>query len=143
MAISCPIVAVGAVLWRGPDHLLLVRRGTRPRQGEWSIPGGRVEAGETLHAALTREIEEETSVTVSIEGLIDVAELVEREDGAVTAHFVLIDFSADWRSGEAVAGGDAAECRWFPPAEALARVSWEETRRIIRKSAQHRWGLHL
>jgi len=140
MANSCPIVAVGAVIWRAAEQVLLIRRAQAPRLGEWSIPGGRVERGETLRGALQREVAEETGLAVTVEGLIDAVDFIERNDaGIVTAHFVLIDFSALWEHGEARAGGDAAECGWFSPEEALARVSWEETRRIIRLSARAMW----
>jgi 8-oxo-dGTP diphosphatase len=132
-----PIMGVGAVLWRGRESILLVRRGQAPRLGEWSLPGGRVEAGETLHAALTREIREETGLEVEIAGLIDVAELIEAR------HYVLIDFTAHWRGGEACAASDAAACGWFAPAEALSRVSWDETRRIIRLSALQAWNIKI
>jgi 8-oxo-dGTP diphosphatase len=140
MSILCPIVAVGAVVWRGPEQLLLVRRGQSPRSGEWSIPGGRVEIGETLHEALIRELREETGLSVSIDRLIDVVDFVDRiGDGVVSAHFVLIDFSARWAAGEPSAGSDIIECGWFAPQEALARIAWEETRRILRLSAQQVW----
>jgi len=132
-----PIVGVGAVLWRGPESILLVRRARAPRLGEWSLPGGRVEAGETLRAALAREIREETGLAVEIGGLIDVAELIEAR------HYVLIDFTAHWRGGEACAASDAAACGWFAPAEALAKVNWDETRRIIRLSALQAWNIKL
>ncbi|HEX3653079.1 MAG TPA: NUDIX hydrolase [Rhizomicrobium sp.] len=144
MAILGPVVAVGAVVWRGPERLLLVRRGQAPRLGEWSIPGGRVELGESLREALVREVAEETGLMVAVEGLIDTVDFVERDgDGAVTTHYVLIDFSARWISGEASPASDVTECGWFAPAEALARVSWEETRRIIRTSARQLWQLAL
>jgi ADP-ribose pyrophosphatase YjhB (NUDIX family) len=68
--------------------------------------------------------------------LIDAVDFIQRDEkGILRAHFVLIDFSARWESGEAHAGGDATECGWFSPEEALARVAWEETRRVIRSSA--------
>jgi 8-oxo-dGTP diphosphatase len=144
MAIPGPVVAVGAVIWRGPERLLLVRRGQPPRLGEWSIPGGRVEAGETLKQALLREVGEETSLTVAIAGLIDVVDLIERDANCgVVAHYVLVDFSARWRAGEFCAGSDVAECGWFAPAVALALVAWTETRRIIRASARELWKLEL
>jgi len=144
MAILGPVVAVGAVVWRGPHRLLLVRRRKPPRLGEWSIPGGRAEPGETLAEALVREMEEETGLTVEVAGLIDVVDLIERDvEGALTAHYVLIDFSARWLRGEACAGSDAADCAWFAPADALARVNWEETRRIIRESARQLWQFQL
>ena len=137
-------MAVGAVIWRGPARLLLVRRGHPPREGEWSIPGGRVEAGEPLREALVREVAEETGLVVQLAGLIDVVDLIEPDgSGSLAAHYVLIDYSAHWQAGEACAGSDARECGWFAPLEALARVGWEETRRIIRASARLLWQLEL
>jgi 8-oxo-dGTP diphosphatase len=136
------ILGVGAVLWRGSDLLLLVRRGQEPRLGEWSLPGGRVEPGETLRQALSREIHEETGLWADIGELIDVVELTDHSgDVRPARHYVLIDFTAHWRGGEACAASDAAECGWFAPLEALALVDWEETRRIIRASALKAWGL--
>ncbi len=143
MAKAWPIVGVGAVLWRGPDELLLVRRGQPPRQGEWSLPGGRVEAGEYLHEALAREIGEETGLTVEIAGLIDVVDLIERDAEGVSAHYVLIDFTCHWKSGEAQPQSDVIGCRWLDAATALKRVAWEETRRMIRRSAFLTWGIAL
>lgn len=136
-----PIVGVGAVTWRGPDLVLLVRRGQPPQAGEWSLPGGRVEAGESLREALAREVKEETGLKIAIEGLIDVVDFLERDNsGAPTAHYVLVDFNAQWVSGEPCAASDVSECRWFSPTEALERVSWDETRRIIRASGRAIWS---
>jgi 8-oxo-dGTP diphosphatase len=144
MAIPGPVVAVGAVIWRGPVRLLLVRRGQPPRLGEWSIPGGRVEAGETLKEALLREVAEETSLTIAIAGLVDVVDLIEQDaNRGVAAHYVLVDFSARWQAGESCAGSDVAECGWFAPADAVALVAWAETRRVIRASARELWQLEL
>lgn len=144
MADKGPIVAVGAVVWRGPERLLLVRRGRPPRAGEWSIPGGRVEPREQLRDALLREIREETGLAVRIRSLIDVAEFIEGEEADTAAvHFVLIDFSAEWIRGEARADSDVSECGWVAPRDALARVEWEETRRIIRLSARQMWEVEL
>jgi 8-oxo-dGTP diphosphatase len=144
MAILGPVVGVGAVVWRGPERLLLARRGQLPRLGEWSLPGGRVEAGETQQQALIREVAEETGLAIELAGLIDVVDFIERDEaGGLAAHYVLIDFSGHWRAGEACAGSDVTECGWFAPSEALARVSWEKTRHIIRSSARQLWQMEF
>lgn len=123
-----PVPAVGVVCLRG-DEVLLIRRGTPPRQGEWSLPGGRIEPGERLAEAALRELREETGVEADLIGLVDVVDGLFPEAGR---HYVLIDYAAVWTHGEPVAGDDAAEAVFFPLEEALQRVDWSETRRIIR-----------
>ncbi len=139
-----PRLGVGGVIWRGDAALLLVRRRNMPRAGEWSLPGGRVEPGESLRQALAREVREETGLEIEIGPLIDVVESITRDAaGAIAFHYVLADFTAHWRSGEAVAATDASACRWLAPREAIALVSWPETARIIRQSASRTWNLNL
>ena len=108
---SAPQVAVGAIA-RRDDCLLLVRRGHGPAGGSWSVPGGRVEAGETLHDAVVREVAEETGLRVVVERFLGWVERIdESPDGD---HFVILDFAVgllDDRS-EARAGSDAAEVAW-------------------------------
>lgn len=123
-----PVPAVGVVCLKD-DQVLLIRRGTPPRLGEWSLPGGRIEPGEPVQQAALRELREETGVEADLVGLIDVVDGIFAEAGR---HYVLIDYAAVWRSGEVVAGDDAAEAQFFAFDEALQRVDWEETRRIIR-----------
>ena len=138
---ALPRIGVGAVIWRGPDAMLLVRRGKQPRLGEWSLPGGGVEPGETLREALAREVAEETGLSIEIGDLIDVVDLIVRDgDGAIGFHYVLADFSAHWRGGEAVAASDITDCKWVSPEVALTMVDWDETGRIIRLSAKRVWG---
>ncbi len=129
-----PVPAVGVVCLRG-DSVLLIRRGTPPRQGEWSLPGGRIEPGERAMDAALRELREETGVEAEITGLIDVVDGVFPEAGR---HYVLIDYSARWLSGEPVAGDDAAEARFVALDEVEALIDWSETRRIIRMAADAR-----
>ncbi len=144
MSEEFPQVGVGAVIWRGAGAMLLIRRGKQPRLGEWSLPGGAVERGETLIQALAREVDEETGLAIDIAGLIDVVDAIAREPGgAVTSHYVLVDFSAHWQSGEAVPASDVLDCKWVTAEEALHMVNWEETRRIIRASAKHVWGMEI
>ena len=127
-----PVPAVGVVVLRG-EEVLLVRRGTAPRLGQWSLPGGRIEWGETAEAAALRELTEETGVEAELLGLIEVLDALftSRTTGETTRHYVLIDFAARWLSGEPVAGDDAAEARFFHHAEVAGLVEWTETVRII------------
>ena len=129
-----PVPAVGVVCLRG-DSVLLIRRGTPPRQGEWSLPGGRIEPGERAVDAALRELREETGVKAEITGLIDVVDGLFPEAGR---HYVLIDYAARWLSGEPVAGDDAAEARFVGLDEIETLIDWSETRRIIRMAAAAR-----
>jgi 8-oxo-dGTP diphosphatase len=132
----CIVVGVGAVLWNAHGEILLVRRANPPRQHEWSLPGGKVEFGEPLQAALLREIQEETGIEAKILGLIDVAELMSEESGAGDdAHYVLIDFSARALSGDPIPATDALDARWFTMDEVAKMPLWSETKRIIDLSA--------
>ena len=123
-----PVPAIGVVCLRG-DSVLLIRRGTPPRQGEWSLPGGRIEPGERAVEAALRELREETGVEAAITGLIDVVDGLFPEAGR---HYVLIDYAARWVSGEPVAGDDALEARFVALDEVESLIEWSETRRIIR-----------
>lgn len=133
-----PFVGVGVVVWRG-DEVLLIERGKGPRSGGWSLPGGKQELGETVRETAHREIREETAVEIEITGLLDVVDLV-RKDGAgrVQFHYTLVDFTAEWVSGEAVAGTDAAAARWVRLEDLDQYRLWDETLRVIRLSASRR-----
>lgn len=138
-ALSSPIVGVGAVIWNAHDEIVLIRRGQPPRLGEWSIPGGKLEWGEKVTDGLRREVREETALDVELGGLIDVVDSVSRDEmGAVTRHYVLIDFWVRHVAGELTAGSDAAEARWVPYAALREYPLWTETRRIIETAARMR-----
>jgi 8-oxo-dGTP diphosphatase len=99
-------VGVGAVVFRG-EEVLLVRRGQEPARGSWSLPGGLVELGETLEAALRRELVEETGLKVAILGVTAVLERIFPDDaGAVSYHYVLVDFLCEYAGGELTPGSD-------------------------------------
>ena len=134
LSFASPVPAVGIVCLRG-DAVLLIRRGKAPRMGEWSLPGGRIEPGERAVDAALRELAEETGVTARITALIDVVDGIFSEAGL---HYVLIDYAAEWVSGEPVAGDDALEARFVPLDQVEPLIDWSETRRIIGLAAAKR-----
>ena len=115
---SVPVhCAVGAIVL-DKGALLLVKRDREPAKGQWSLPGGRVETGETLREALLREVREETGIDVEVDGLIGVAERIVRDDdGDVAFHYVILDYVCTPRSTTVKAGDDASEARWVPVGE--------------------------
>ena len=127
-SLPAPTPCVGVVCLRGHE-VLLIRRGRPPRQGEWSLPGGRIEPGERTEEAALRELREETGVEAEVTGLLDVVDGIFPEAGR---HYVLIDYAARWLSGEPVAGDDALEARFVGLDQVEALVQWDETRRVIR-----------
>ena len=135
------VVGVAAVIWNDRGEILLIRRAKAPRKGEWSLPGGKVEFGETLIEAVRREALEETGLTIEVLGLVDVVESVrEVAAGSPDGHYVLIDFGTKVTSGTARAGSDALDARWFSLAEIAASELWSEMQRIIALSAERHRG---
>ena len=135
-----PIVGVGAVIVHRKDRedrgrVLLIRRGSPPLLGEWSLPGGVVELGETLRAAAEREAREETGLIVKAGDVIEVLDrIIPGREGAPQYHYVLIDFLCTLQGGELHAGGDAADVRWAGESE-LAEYKLEQPAvEVIRKA---------
>lgn len=114
--------------------VLLVQRGNPPSRGMWAIPGGRVRLGETLQAAVEREILEETGVVIRAGAPIFTYDVIQKDDrGAVKYHYVIVDMEAAYVSGEPRAGDDACDARWITE-EALARLHVNPaTRRLLRE----------
>jgi 8-oxo-dGTP diphosphatase len=112
-----PLVGVGAVIVQ-ENRVLLIRRGQPPLLGEWSLPGGVLECGETLREAVIREAREETGLTVETGEMLGVYErIIRSDDGRVRYHYVLIDFLCRSTSGDLKAASDAADVCWFTPEE--------------------------
>jgi 8-oxo-dGTP diphosphatase len=129
-----PLIGIGAVVWR-EGKVLMVQRGTPPRQGIWSLPGGLQLLGETVAEGIRRELREETGVEVELLGLVDVIDSVQQDaTGRILYHYTIIDYAARWLSGEAVAGDDAAAVAWVDPTRLHALETWDETSRVIEKS---------
>ncbi|MBM3489177.1 MAG: NUDIX domain-containing protein [Alphaproteobacteria bacterium] len=128
-----PFVGVGVVVFQA-DRVLLIQRGKPPRLGQWSLPGGVQEVGETVHEAARREVREEAGVEIDILGLIDVVDSIRHDNtGRVQFHYTLVDLAAEWRAGEATAGSDAMAARWTALAEIGGLGLWAETVRIVRQ----------
>jgi ADP-ribose pyrophosphatase len=128
-----PRLAVGGVVIKD-DQVLLVRRGKAPAFGEWAIPGGSVELGETLQQAVERELREETGLTVKAGEVCDVFDAVKRDgDGRIQFHYVIIDLMADYVSGEPVPSSDATEAAWLPFEELENRNINASTLQLLRK----------
>ena len=107
-----PIVAVGAVILEG-ERVLLIKRANEPLKGEWSLPGGAVEVGESLEAALVREVREETCLDVMVGPVLEVLDRIRRDAvDRVEYHYVIIDYVCRLRGGSAARGSDADEVRW-------------------------------
>jgi len=107
-----PVVGVGAVIFDG-EHVLLVKRGHAPLEGEWSLPGGVVELGETLEAAVAREVLEETGLVVEVGPLVEVLDRVQHaSDGRVEYHYVLIDYLCRPSGGGLASASDADAVEW-------------------------------
>ena len=116
MAQIPPILAVSIAVFRDDGLALLARRGRAPMKGLWSLPGGRVEPGETLEGAVLRELMEEVGVAAEIIGFNAHVEAIRHApDGAVASHFVIASFVGRWRGGEPRPGPEADAVRWADP----------------------------
>jgi 8-oxo-dGTP diphosphatase len=107
-----PQLAVSAAIFRD-GKVLLVRRARSPAKGFYSLPGGRVEFGETLHAALHREVDEETALKIEIVGLAGFREVVPGTSGG--GHYLIMSFAARWCSGEPFLNDELDDFRWLEP----------------------------
>jgi 8-oxo-dGTP diphosphatase len=131
---NVPLIGVGAVIVDA-GRVALVRRGQPPLLGEWSIPGGVLEVGETLREGAMREAREETGLIVDAGELLGIFErLVPGEDGRIRYHYVLMDFLCVWTGGELLAASDAADVRWFGPEELEALKLAPDTLAVIQKA---------
>jgi 8-oxo-dGTP diphosphatase len=111
---AAPVVGVGAVIVKD-GRVVIVKRRFAPRQGDWSLPGGRVHLGEPLVDALRREIREETSLEIAIGPIVEVVDRIHRDGDRVQYHFVIVDYLCICTGGELCAGDDAEDAAWVLP----------------------------
>jgi mutator protein MutT len=129
-----PIVGVGGVVIRN-ERALLIRRGSAPLEGEWSIPGGMLEVGETLLEGVQRELLEETAIEVKILDLIEVFERVTRDEaGQLKYHFVILDYLCEAVRGDAQAGSDVTDVAWSRESELSEYSLTPSAVRVIQKA---------
>lgn len=131
-----PTLAASAAVFRA-GRVLLARRPGDPGPGLWSLPGGRVEAGETLAEAARREVMEEVGVEAEIVGLAAALDVILKDPGgALKAHFVVVAHAALWRSGEPQTGAEAAEVGWFLPQEVAALPATSGLAPVVAEAAR-------
>ena len=122
---AAPVVGVGAVVVRD-GKALIVKRAHDPRKGEWSLPGGRVELGESLEDATRREIKEETGLDIEVGPLVEVFDRVHPLDGRIRYHFVIVDYLCRPIGGTLACASDAEAAEWVS-VERLDRFSLTQT----------------
>ncbi len=126
-----PFVAVSAAIIRD-GRVLIVQRAQPPMRGVFTLPGGVVEAGETLHQALVREIDEEVGMAIEPVALAGHREVIARDaEGRVERHFIILAFAARWISGEPKLNHELADARWMRPQEIAGLKTTEGLGEII------------
>lgn len=128
-----PLVGVGAVIIHD-GRALIVQRGAEPRRGEWTVPGGLLELGETLRAGVEREVLEETGLAVKAGAVLDVFDSIYPDaSGRTEYHYVLVDFLCELISGELKPATDILDARWITPTELETTQLIGFTTEVIKK----------
>lgn len=130
-----PTLAASAAVFRD-GRVLLAKRGFAPGLGLWSLPGGRVEPGETLAEAAVREVMEEVGVRAEVVAVAAALDFISRDsDGALASHFVVVAHAALWRAGEPEPGPEATEVGWFPPTEVAGLATTRGLADVVQRAA--------
>ena len=133
-----PVPGVGSVVFRN-NSVLLVRRRNPPLKDSWSLPGGKVRAGEDLEGAVRREIREECGIEIKIRDLITLFEYIENdESGNVKYHYIVFDFAAEYYSGRLEHSSDADDARWVPIPNLNKYALTESVNSAISEALKHR-----
>ena len=133
-----PLLGVAALIFEG-DRILMARRGQQPLMGLWSLPGGLVEAGESLENALRREIREETGLEIRPLGVLEIFERIMRDaDGAPEYHYVLLDYICRVTGGALCAGDDVSSVEWVRRGDLPNLTITEGTLAVIEKGFRNR-----
>jgi 8-oxo-dGTP diphosphatase len=131
-----PLIGVGAIIVDS-NRVAVVRRAHEPLKGEWSIPGGVLELGETLRDGVAREALEETGLVIASGEVLEVFDRIARDaQGRIQFHYVLVDFLCRRVSGELRAGGDASEARWISAPELNRFPIADSAQAVLRKGLE-------
>jgi 8-oxo-dGTP diphosphatase len=131
-----PYLAVSAAIFRD-GRVLIVRRGRAPSQGIYTLPGGGVEVGETLEAAVVREVREETGLEIELLALAGYRQMIARDAGGkIERHFVILPFAARWRGGEISLNEELAEADWLLPSQLAGLHTTEGLADIVAAAAR-------
>ncbi len=131
-----PYLAVSAAIFRD-GRVLIVRRGRPPAQGVHTLPGGGVELGETLEAAVIREVREETGLDIEPLALAGYRQMIARDAGGkVERHFVILPFAARWIAGKISLNEELAEANWLLPSELSGLKTTEGLADIVAAAAR-------
>lgn len=129
-----PLVGVGVILFEG-DKVLLAKRRNEPDKDVWTLPGGLVELGEPIEETAKREIFEETRLHINDLKIVDVVDLIERDEkGKIVFHYVLVDFLALKAEGSPEAGTDASDVRFFPMSDIAHLGAPLRAQKVINKA---------
>jgi 8-oxo-dGTP diphosphatase len=130
-----PLVGVGAVVLSPDGRVLIVKRRQEPLAGQWSLPGGMLEIGETLEAGVAREIHEEAGLVVTVGPVVEAFDRILLDDtGQVRYHFVLVDYLCHVRGGDLCAGSDVEAAQFADPADLPRHRLTGKTEDVIAKA---------
>lgn len=133
-----PWVGIGVIVWQN-GQVLLVQRGRPPGVGQWGLPGGAQQLGETLFDGAAREVLEETSLVITPYAVVTAVDGISHDaEGQVEYHYTLVEVAADCRSGDPVAADDVLDARWVPLDQVEHWVQWDMTLKVILMSAEQR-----
>ncbi len=131
---SRPIPGIGVIVFNS-DAVLLIQRGKPPRMGEWTIPGGVIELGETIEAAARREVREECGIEIAPRGVVDAVDILARDDEQCAQyHYIIVELAAEYAGGELRAASDVLDARWVAPADLAQFQLKPDTLRVIAKA---------
>ncbi|MGO9012394.1 MAG: NUDIX hydrolase [Bryobacteraceae bacterium] len=137
-----PLIGVGALIFRR-GRILMAQRGKQPLKGAWSLPGGALETGESLDAAVRREVREETGLEVKPVKVFEIFERIMRDSrGATEYHYVLIDYICRVTGGELRAGDDACRVEWVRQRDLKELEITEGTLGVIERAFQEAGAGH-